>query len=281
MRVRATTRLLAVAGDPIAHSLSPAMHNAAIAALGLDAVYVAARTTPRAFPGLVHSMLEAGGALNVTSPFKDQAAALVDTPTDAVRKTGAANTLWGSGDDVRGDNTDIAGTRAAVRELMAGRAVQKARLYGTGGSARAVAIGLREEHAAVAIEVVSRSPERAAAFVAWASGAGVRAEESGPIYDRYVDLAVNCTPLSDQLPVRPQDECPDPEFDPIRPGAFLDLTYRPGETVLVRVLRQLGVAAMDGRAFLVAQGVAAFERFFGVQPPVEVMRAAVEDALRP
>jgi shikimate dehydrogenase len=256
------------------------MHNAAIAALGLDAVYVAARTTPRAFPGLVHSLLEAGGGLNVTSPFKDQAAAIVDQPSDAVRLTQACNTIWGAPDNASGDNTDIAGTRAAVRELMAGRAVQTARLHGTGGSARAVAIGLRDEYPGVAIEVVSRTSESAAAFVAWALGVGVTAEESGPVYERYVDLAINCTPSSDTLTVRPQDECKDPEFNPARPGAFLDLTYRKGETSLVRVFRVLGVPAMDGRAFLVAQGVAAFERFFGVQPPIEVMRAAVDDALR-
>ncbi|MFI5208545.1 MAG: shikimate dehydrogenase family protein, partial [Gemmatimonadales bacterium] len=121
-----STRLLAVAGDPVAHSLSPAMHNAAIAALGLDAVYVAARTTPRAFPGLVHALLEAGGALNVTVPFKRQAAGLVDHPTELVTRTGACNTIWGTGDDARGDNTDVAGVRSAAVALLGGRPVRRA-----------------------------------------------------------------------------------------------------------------------------------------------------------
>lgn len=256
------------------------MHNAAIAVLGLDAVYVAARTTPRALPGLIHAMLEAGGGLNITAPFKDQAAALVDQPTDAVRLTNACNTIWGAPDAAEGDNTDIAGTRAAVRELMDGQSVGIARLYGTGGSARAVAVGLNEEYPGVEIRMLSRTAQRAGDYVAWAGTAGIACREAGPVWEERVDLVVNCTPLGDTLTVRPQDTSADPERDPPQPHAFLDLNYRPGETVLVRGYRALRVRAMDGRAFLVGQGVAAFERFFGVRPPADVMRNAVEDALR-
>ena len=277
----AHARILAVAGDPVAHSLSPAMHNAAIAALGLDAVYVAARTTPRAFPGLVHALLSAGGALNVTVPFKAQAAGLVDHPTDAVRRTGACNTIWGDADAPHGDNTDIFGVRYAAAELLDALVARTARIYGTGGSARAAAVGLTEEYAGIEIAVVSREPERAQAFVRWAGEAGVRCRVAGPTWREPVDIAVNCTPLTADLPARAEDEPNDPERDPARPGAFLDLNYRPGGTAIVRCFRLIGVPAMDGRLMLVAQGAAAFEHFFGVQPPVEVMRAAVEDALGP
>ena len=278
---RGHSRILAVAGDPVAHSLSPAMHNAAITALGLDAVYVAARTTSRAFPGLVHALLAAGGALNVTVPFKRQAAGLVDHPTDAVRRTGACNTIWGDADAPHGDNTDIFGVRYAAAELLDALLARSARIYGTGGSARAAAVGLAEEYPGVEIGVVSRDPERAQAFVRWAGEAGVRCRVAGPTWRESVDIAVNCTPLTEDLPARPEDDPRDPELDPARPRAFLDLNYRPGGTGLVRHLRLLGVPAMDGRLMLVAQGAAAFEHFFGVQAPVEVMRAAVEDALGP
>ena len=109
-----TTRLFAVAGDPVAQSLSPLMHNAAIAALGLDARYIAARTTPRAFPSLVHELLSDGGGLNITMPFKLQAAELAADVTDAVRITGACNTLWGDPARPSGDNTDVAAIAEAV-----------------------------------------------------------------------------------------------------------------------------------------------------------------------
>ena len=266
MRVRATSRLLAVAGDPVAHSLSPAMHNAAIEALGLDAVYVAARTTARAFPGLVYSLLEAGGGLNVTAPFKQQAAALVDHPSEAVRRTGACNTIWGDADAPSGDNTDVVGVQAALRELLGDWQPASARIHGTGGSARAVAVALADAYPGADVAVASRAAARAEAFAQWAASAGVRCRPARQ--GEAADVAINCTPLTDALP------WPEP------PRALLDLNYRPGQTPMVLTSQQQGIPASDGRVMLVAQGVAAFERFFGVPGPAEVMRAAVEDALR-
>lgn len=270
-----TTRLLAVAGDPVAHSLSPAMHNAAIKALGLDAVYVAARTTPRAFPGLVHALLEAGGALNVTVPFKRQAAGLVDHATALVRRTGACNTIWGGADDSHGDNTDVIGVRSAARELVAGRAVRRALLLGTGGSARGAAVALAEEWPGVELAVRSRDAARAAEFASWAAQAGVRCGTASAADE--VDLVLNATPLG----LKPDDELPLDDGALRSAGAVLDLVYARGATALVNAARSRGIPAADGRGVLLAQGAAAFERFFDVRPPLEVMHAAVEDALRP
>ena len=266
VRARATSKLLAIAGDPVAHSLSPAMHNAAITALGLDAVYVAARTTPRAFPGLVYSLLEAGGGLNVTAPFKQQAAALVDHPSDLVKRTGACNTIWGGAEAPSGDNTDVAGVTAALRDLLGSAAPASARIQGTGGSARAVAIAVGDAWPDAELTVASREAARAAAFVEWASTAAVRCRASRQ--DEPADVVVNCTPLTDALP----------GVLPTR--ALLDLNYRRGHTPMVRAIRQRGLEASDGRVMLVEQGIAAFERFFDVPAPAEVMRAAVEEALR-
>jgi shikimate dehydrogenase len=270
--------MLAVAGDPVAHSLSPAMHNAAIAALGIDAVYVAARTTPEALPALVHAMLEEGGALNVTVPFKRQAAALVTRPTERVARTGACNTIWGRVDEVHGDNTDVVGVRTAARALLGGLSVRRVIVLGTGGSARAVAVAITEEWPDAKIRVVSRDAKRGRAFATWAKRAHVRcsATRTRP---RACDLLVNATPLG----LGPEDPLPMPEEDLRRSvsGAVLDLVYARGETRLARAARAMGLRAADGRGVLVAQGAAAFERFFGVLAPVEIMRAAVEDALRP
>lgn len=275
---RSSTRMLAVAGDPVGHSLSPAMHNAAIAALGLDAVYVAARTTAQAFPGLVHAMLAEGGALNVTVPFKRQAAALVMRPTERVTRTGACNTIWGRVDEVHGDNTDVVGVRTAARALLGGQAVRHVIVLGTGGSARAVAVAVTEEWPDAKIRVVSRDASRGREFAAWAKGALVRCRATRKPA-RECDLLVNATPLG----LAPDDPLPMAEEDLRRSvsGAVLDLVYARGETRLARAARAMGLPAADGRGVLVAQGAAAFERFFGVLAPLEIMHAAVEDALRP
>ncbi|MBI1723698.1 MAG: shikimate dehydrogenase [Gemmatimonadetes bacterium] len=277
MRVRATSRVLAVIGDPVAHSLSPAMHNAAIAALGFDAVYVALHATGATFEVVARGVLAAGGALNVTVPFKRQAAELVAAPSEAVRRTGACNTLWGDGVRPDGDNTDIAGIREASRVLLSGRRVERAVVIGTGGSARAAAVAVADEWPGATVLIVSRDAERAQAFVAWAEKASVGCRvgvgDGGP-----AELMVNTTPLG----LRPEDPLPleGHALERLAPAGVLDLVYAKGQTPLVRAAQALGARAADGRGVLVAQGASAFTRFFGVPAPTEIMRAAVEDALR-
>lgn len=267
MPTGATTRLFAVVGDPIAHSLSPLMHGAAIRALGLDASYVALRTTPLAFPELVRGLLADGGGLNVTTPFKHQAAGVVLKPTEAVRITGACNTIWGDPDRPSGDNTDIEGIRTAARDLVEPPAPRRVAIHGTGATARSAAVAVTGEWREVEVVVVSRAPQRAERFLAWAAGVGIRC--AAPEWEAgAVDLLVSATPAG---PLGPS---------PVA-RALLDLVYARGETLAVRTFRSRGARAADGRGVLVAQGAAAFRRFFGVEPPVEVMRAAVEDALRP
>jgi shikimate dehydrogenase len=278
MSTRAT-RLLAVVGDPVAHSLSPAMHNAAIRALGLDARYVALRTTTPAFPELVRGMLADGGALNVTTPFKHQAAELAARPSDAVRRTGACNTIWGDPEAARGDNTDVAGIRAAALELLGTLAPRRVLIHGTGASARSAAVAVADEWPQAAVQVASRVRARAEAFARWARGAGMRCALWTAADPSSVDLLISATPAG---PAGANEEpAPDPERETPPVLAMLDLVYTQGETPAVRQFRRLGARAADGRGVLVAQGAAAFERFFGVKPPVDLMRAAVDDALRP
>jgi len=279
MRVRATTRLLAVVGDPVGHSLSPAMHNAAIAALGLDAIYLALRTSRETFPALVRSLVEAGGGLNVTVPHKRAAAGMLDRASDTVRRTGACNTVWSDGGAIAGDNTDVPAVSAAAAALAPSRPVRRALLLGTGGSARAAAVAIAGAWPGAEIAVVSRDAGRAGEFTAWAERQGVGCRVWGVSDDAAIDLVVNATPLGlapgDPLPLAPE------RLRHAAPAAVLDLVYARGETGLVRAAKDLGIAAADGRGVLVAQGAVSFERWFGVSAPVEVMRAAVEDALRP
>lgn len=266
-------KVFAVAGDPVAHSLSPRMHNAAIAALGLDAIYVAARTTPQAFPALVKSILADGGGLNVTMPFKAEAAGLVHWPSDAVRFSGACNTIWGDADEPEGDNTDIFAIQVVAAALVDGAPVKQVRLFGTGSAARSAALAVDAEWPDAVLHVVSRDQARAAAFAEWAGEHGMHgATATAP--EGPVDLAISATPF-DVLGAGYGAE----SFVQQPPRVLLDLVYARGGSPLVRAVA--APRKLDGRGVLVAQGAAAFRHFFGVEPPVAVMREAVEDALRP
>jgi len=272
VEISAKTRLLAVIGDPVEHSLSPAMHNAACRALGLDAVYVALRCPPAALPGLLAACAAVGGAGNVTVPYKEAAERCLTRKTDLCARVGACNTFWSEHGQLVGDNTDVAGVLASLRQIGAERASQWL-LIGTGGAARAVAVAAAEARAA--LHVLSRNAGRAEQFVDWARSRGTDAHPTQG--DRIPEVAINATPLglkeSDPLPL---------DTDRVRGlRAALDLVYAPGETRWVRVLRAAGVRAQDGREMLVQQGAAAFSHFFpGADAPMEVMRAAVAHALR-
>src|SRR6267154_4257670 len=138
VEVSASTRLLAVIGDPVAHSLSPSMQNAAIRVLGLDAVYVALRTSAPELTTVLAALAAVGGAGNVTVPHKEAAERCVARKTDVCARVGACNTFWTEDGVLVGDNTDVAGVHAALAAL--GAAGGRWLVIGTGGSARAVAI---------------------------------------------------------------------------------------------------------------------------------------------
>jgi shikimate dehydrogenase len=271
MEIGGSTRLLAVLGDPVAHSLSPIMHNAACRALGLDAVYVALRVPARVLPEVLKSLAAVGAAGNITVPHKEAAERCVTRKTDLCARTGACNTFWTDGADLVGDNTDVAGIRAALLELDvdgAGRWL----VIGTGGSARAVALAASSAKAQVLVK--SRDAGRARAFAEWAGSIGVRASAAGP--GESADVAVNATPLG----LRAGDALPADPAALRGTRVALDLVYATGGTPWVRAVQAAGLRAADGREVLLHQGAAAFSRFFPDQrPPLEVMRAAVGRAL--
>jgi len=270
MRPTASSRLLVVIGDPVSHSLSPIMHNAAIAALGLDAVYVAIRTDHGAVPHMVQAFEAAGISGNVTVPHKAEVAPLLIRLTGLAKDLGAVNTFWPEGGRLIGDNTDVHGVLDAI-DHVEGEGPWL--LVGTGGSARAVAAAARERD--VALLIRSRRVDRARDFAAWARELGV--PEALPDDGRTVETAINATPLglqpNDAMPVAPE------RLDGCR--AAVDLVYAPGETKWIRACRSRGLRSADGRIMLVAQGTRAFEHFFpGSVAPRDVMAAAVEHALR-
>jgi len=272
--VTAATRVLALLGDPVSHSLSPVFQNAAIRALGLDGVYVALRCSADDLPGLVRGLALAGGGGNVTVPHKGAAARAVDRRTEAVEATGACNTFWLEDGEVWGGNTDVDGVTAAIRSLM-GRSIAGGRvlLVGAGGAARAAAHALAK-HAAREVVVLNRTAERAREMERFARpGTTVRAASSlAEVGADGFDLAINATSLG----LKPGDPLPlDPAAAPPIDAA-LDLVYtRTGETAWVRAMRERGIPTADGTEMLLQQGAAAFHRWWGVDAPVRAMRDAL------
>jgi len=243
------------------------MHNAAFRVLGVDAVYVALACGEDDLPGLMRSLVRAGGGGNVTVPHKAVAARAVLHASERMATLGVCNTFWGEDGVVAGENTDVDGVLAALDWLEAPPTSWL--VLGTGGSARAVAEAARIRGARLAVR--SREEGRAAAFRGWASEHGVRPAEAAD-----AEVVINATPLG----LDPADPPPSlPNATPLARVA-LDLVYVHGESRWVRAQRAEGRRAADGREMLVAQGAASLARWFpGVHPPREVMRAAVRAAL--
>jgi len=267
--VAATSRPLVLIGDPVEHSISPAMHNSAISALGLDAVYIALKTDTSALPHVLRALEAVGVAGNVTVPHKVAVAQLLIRLTSVAKDLGAVNTFWPEGGRLVGDNTDVRGLLDAITPLEPEGPWLVA---GTGGAARAVAAAARE--LSVPLLVQSRDNERASQFTAWATEIGAECE---PDDGTPIATAVNATPLG----LKVSDGMPFTEERLNGCRAAFDLVYAKGETRWVRACKKRGIRAADGRTMLVAQGKHAFQRFFpGEIAPLEVMTAAVNRELQ-
>jgi shikimate dehydrogenase len=261
----AETRLVGLIGDPVSHSLSPRMQNAAFASRGLDWGYVPLRVAverlEEAVTGLV--ALDFAGA-NVTIPHKTAVVAFCDELDSVAERAGSVNTLVVSDGRVLGSSTD----GPAVVELVdtVGASVL---VLGAGGGAQAVATSLLDA-GAVALSVAARNAERAHALAARLRTLfperKVNAEEGWPPATR-ATLLVNATPIRDEVPV---------ELDGAR--QVVDLAYKAdgSTTALVQAAREARCErVVDGVDVLIAQGAASFERWTEVQAPLEVMRSAV------
>jgi len=265
MEISGATRVYALLGDPVAHSLSPTMQNAAFRALGLDAAYVAVRCDARHLGGLMETLAAEGGGGNVTIPHKEAAAAVMAGTGNVTEPV--CNTFWGEEGELRGSETDSAGILAALDRLGAPRRTWC--LVGTGGSARAALRAARRVGALVAVR--SRVAERAEGFRRIAIETGLELADPAAC-----EVVINCTPLG----LSERDPPPIARADVPAARFALDLVYRRGETAWVRAMRDSGARAADGRDVLVEQGALAFERWFpGRVAPREVMRAAVRFAL--
>lgn len=265
--------LYVLLGDPVQHSLSPVLHNAAFASLQLESVYVALRAPEELVAPLMRAVARGGGGGNVTLPHKRSAVRALDRASSAVDATGACNVFWWEeGAGLCGDNTDVDGFAAAAEALIEGTLKdRRVLLVGAGGAARAVTFACLSRGVA-RLDLVNRSIARSESLsrdLGWPNGLRMLERMEDARSEAY-DLAVNATTLglraSDPLPLDPVA---------IKAGAILDLVYGPDDTRLVRAARDAGLRAEDGRRMLVEQAAASFRLWVGREPPREVMAATV------
>jgi shikimate dehydrogenase len=262
-RVGASTPVYAVVGRPIGHSVSPAMHNAAFAATGVDGVYIPCEASDfDDFLALADALGIAGAS--VTAPFKEDAARTAG-------QGGALNTLRRRDGGWDGTNTDVEGFLAPLAgEALEGR---RAAIVGAGGSARSVVSGLVSRGARVSVH--ARRPEAAQAL---ADAAHVTAGP-WPVPRGSWDLLVNTTPVGTHPDVdrSPVDA---PDLPSGLDGALVyDLVYNPRPTRLLRDAAAAGCRTLDGLDMLVAQAVRQFLWWTGVTPEARVLREAAERRL--
>ena len=266
--VGGATRVAGIIGDPVVHSRSPAIHNAAYAALDLDWVFVAFRVPAGSAAGALSGARLMGIAgLNVTMPHKTDAAEACDVLSPNAAALGAVNTVVVRDGVLTGDSTDGEGLVRALRDEGIDLGGSKILVLGAGGAGRAITQSLGASGARVTVAARRLDAAVAAAALA-ADGKAVDLERVGPAVAE-ADVVVNATPIG----MRGEA----PPFDPdllIGRRLVLDTVYAPVETPLLAAARARSVPAANGLGMLVHQAALAFEAFTGVAAPLAVMRAA-------
>jgi len=263
-------KVFGLVGNPVEHSLSPPMHEAAYAERGIDARYVTFEPDPRAIESAIEGAAALGIAgLNVTIPFKQDVLAVVD-PGDLAARIGAVNTIDFSTDPPSGYNTDAAGVTRAFAHHDVAIEGRTAVVVGAGGAGRAAAFALADEGATVAI--ANRTVERARDLAGEIPGATGHGLDALPDLVADADLLVNATSVGME-----EDRSPVPAGALHADLAVLDAVYSPLRTRLLRDAGAAGALTIDGAWMLLYQGVEAFERWTGETAPVGAMNAALRE----
>ena len=260
------TRLFGLIGHPAAHSLGPAMHNAAFRALNLNAVYLAFDTRDPA--GCLAGMRAMGiQGLSVTMPHKSAILPLLDRVDSAAARIGAVNTVVNDGGRLVGLNTDAPGLLEAIREQVEPQG-RGALVAGAGGVARAAAVALTEAGARVTI--TNRTARRGKALARELGCAFVPRSEAR-LHE--ADILVQATSVGMEggppgLPL---------PLEALRRGTVVvETVYRPVRTPFLREARKRGCPIIEGREMFVRQGARQLRLWTGMEPPLDVMRKAVE-----
>lgn len=268
--ITATTKVVAVIGDPVEHSHSPAIHNAAFEELGLDWAYVAFRVTPPDLAAAIAGMRAMGMAgLSVTMPHKSAIVSLLDRLTPTAETLDAVNCVTRDGAALVGHNTDGPG----LVDCLAGAGFEapgrRCLVLGAGGAARAAILALAGAGAAeVGVWARRREAAESAAVLAGAAGRVAPADGAG------YDLVVNATPVGMEA-----GEPPPVPAGSISAGQIVvDLVYAHGRTTLLEAAERAGAVAIAGTGPLIHQAARSFELWTGHAAPVALMGSAVPEA---
>ena len=280
------TKLLGIIGDPVEHSLSPVMHNSAIASLNLDYVYVPLPVKKgdleRAIAGF--SAIDLVG-FSITIPHKQDIIPLLTEISDDAANIGAVNTVWRTASGWKGTNTDVLGFVAPLKTMSQDWSKLTPVILGNGGAARAVVTGL-VNLGCQEIHVVGRNPNRLARFYeSWQHAPTIRSILKIHNWDNLssllpaADLLVNTTPvgMSPHMDASPIDA---DLMQKLKSRAIAyDLIYTPNPTQFLKLAQAQGARAIDGLEMLVQQGVAALEIWLQQPAPVSVMRNSLKEYL--
>lgn len=275
--------IFAVFGDPVEHSLSPVMHNAAYKALGMDCEYHKFRVTLDDLEGAIKGARAMGfGGLNLTIPLKEKALGIVEPDTMA-QAIGAVNTIEFSGDTIAGitgivgHNTDGIGAVKALAASGVDIPGSRVLILGAGGAARAVAYQLAKDGARVTIanRTLGKAQELAGNVRSVGNANGTGLEEL-PKLTADADIIINTTSVG----MHPDTDRTLVTADMMHTGQVIfDIVYSPLETRLLREAKKAGAITIDGIKMLVLQGAESFRIWTGIEPPVDVMEQAVRDVL--
>ena len=280
------TKLLGIIGDPVEHSLSPVMHNAAIAHLGLDYVYIPFRVKQgklkEAIAGFEATELQ---GFSITIPHKQEIIPLLTQVSEDAIKIGAVNTVWRTETGWKGTNTDIAGFVAPLKSMSLDWQQVTAVVLGNGGAARAVIVGLINL-GCLEVHVVGRNPDKLARFYqSWSHTPDLASRIKIHNWDNLnsllpaTDLLVNTTPvgMSPHTEASPVDA---KLMEKLKNKAIAyDLIYTPNPTQFLTLAQAQGAMAIDGLEMLVQQGVSALEIWLQQPVPVDVMRNSLKEYL--
>jgi len=280
----AETQLVALLGDPVAHSLSPLMHNTAFAEQHLNWAYAAMRVRPDNLGEAVAGLRALGMAgANVTIPHKERIVTHLDALAPEAEAMGAVNTVvaerLGGSTRLRGLNTDVAGFLAPLAEHAERLNKAPALVFGAGGAARAVCYALLARHEPSSLVVAARRPEQAESLARdLASHDEQGALEAVPLEEaaravRQSTLLVNATPVGMTPDI---DETPWPQASDFSSGQLAyDLVYRPVETRFLREAAERSATPIGGLAMLVGQAAAAYRAWTERDMPTEVVKEAL------
>ena len=277
-------RIFGVFGDPISHTVSPTMHNAAFSALGMDCIYHAFNVKSDQLEKAILGANAMGfGGLNLTVPLKERILKLDCIKLDPLAASiGAVNTIvFEKTGEITGYNTDGLGAKKALLDAAVEIKGSKIVIAGAGGASRAIVFQLAADGAD--ITVINRTEEKAIELARYISSAALQGKIKGAglsgLKDllKDVDVLINTTTLG----MHPYTENSIATAEELHPElTVFDIVYNPLETKLLKEAKYVGAKTVSGILMLVYQGAEAFRLWTGIEPPVEIMKKVVLEALK-